>query len=345
MRGNGLLVMLCLLALGWCLLVRADAPLPDRLSRAEGYLRQAQGQPAHAGPLAKQAGALLPEDAGPALRAATRQPGADNLARALAEVGTLRRAVTLAPPSGSAGAVESREILRQVLAGKEYQKLTPSKMPAWMQSAGKAMAKAWQDLLTSLGNLMKRFFTWLGNIFSGFPKPNIGPAPSWLSDIGPILKFLLYAVLIAAGLLLASMLVSHLLTTYRRKEAVNSDIFAEQDPAARRKQEPSFWERSVQQAEALWQAGEQREAMRVLYRACLVLLDSRGVLRLDESRANGEVLRELRRQGQSGAHDALHPIVRCFDRSWYGFLAITPDEFTGVLESSRRFRQSVIGGV
>ena len=92
----------------------------------------------------------------------------------------------------------------------------------------------------------------------------------------------------------------------------------------------------------LWQQGEQRKALRTLYWACLVLLDSRGVLRFDEGRANGEVLRELRRQGLTGVHERFRPIIRCFDRSWYGFLDVSQEEFNQVLEHTRHFRGTVV---
>jgi len=119
---------------------------------------------------------------------------------------------------------------------------------------------------------------------------------------------------------------------------------ADNNPALRRKQEPTFWERSLRQAEELWQRGEQRDALRTLHRACLVLLDARGLLRLDETRANGEMLRELRRQGNSEVCHALTPIVSIFERSWYGFLDVPGDEFQRVVESSRHFRESVVKG-
>ena len=102
------------------------------------------------------------------------------------------------------------------------------------------------------------------------------------------------------------------------------------------------WEVALQRAEEQWRRGETREALRGVLRACLMLLDSRGVLRYDESRANGEVLRTLRAQGLSEAHAALTPVVRGFDRGWYGFLEISGEEFARMVEESRRLHGLIV---
>lgn len=158
------------------------------------------------------------------------------------------------------------------------------------------------------------------------------------------LRYLLYGLLILAILVLLGLLLARLLAARRLRQNVDAPDAVADDPALRRKGEPSFWERSQQQAEALWAAGNQREALRVLTRACLVLLDARGILRYDESRANGEVLRALRRHGHAQVHRSLRPIVGVFDRSWYGLIAIPQAEFQDTLEHSRRFREAVVEG-
>lgn len=83
----------------------------------------------------------------------------------------------------------------------------------------------------------------------------------------------------------------------------------------------SAWE----QGQAAAQAGDRRAAVRLLYLAALLALDERGVLRYDRARTNREVLRAVRPTAE--LHQLLQPIVADFDRVWYGFEALSGDEF------------------
>ncbi|MBI5302180.1 MAG: DUF4129 domain-containing protein [Chloroflexi bacterium] len=71
--------------------------------------------------------------------------------------------------------------------------------------------------------------------------------------------------------------------------------------------------------------GDYRSAMRLLYLAALLSLDERGALKYDPSWTNREHLRALAPHPMLAA--ALAPIVETFDRVWYGFANVTPDEF------------------
>lgn len=69
-----------------------------------------------------------------------------------------------------------------------------------------------------------------------------------------------------------------------------------------------------------------RAAVRQLYIATLLLLDERGRIKFDRSLTNLEVLHHATSDARTAA--ALAPIVATFDRTWYGFEALTDAEFT-----------------
>ncbi|MBI4673330.1 MAG: DUF4129 domain-containing protein [Chloroflexi bacterium] len=71
--------------------------------------------------------------------------------------------------------------------------------------------------------------------------------------------------------------------------------------------------------------GDYRSAVRQLYLATLLLLDQRGKLKYDPTLTNREYLHQTYTDPRTTA--ALTPIVETFDRTWYGFEPITPQEF------------------
>jgi len=269
----------------------------------------------------------------------------------------MRPSVAQAPAaalaSTSATSADAHAALRRVLAGREFQTYRDAEAkqsrltPAWMLKAIEGIKR----FFGALTKPINKFFEGVGKIFRSIGQFfkrifRITPTPS-SSDAAtgkyPLLwHYCLYIVIIAAALFLIGLVVSRFVSARRLRDATEELDALVGDQSVRRRQEPSFWERSLQQAEALWSSGNQREPLRLLYRACLVLLDARGVLRYDESRANGEVLRELRRQGRTQVQQTLRPIVGSFDRSWYGFLHVSDDEFSATLEHSRRFREAVV---
>jgi hypothetical protein len=80
-----------------------------------------------------------------------------------------------------------------------------------------------------------------------------------------------------------------------------------------------------QAAQAAAQAGNLREATRLLYLATLLTLDERGVLRYDRALTNREVLAGVR--DQPALHQTLAPVVSTFDRVWYGHVEPDMTEF------------------
>lgn len=79
-------------------------------------------------------------------------------------------------------------------------------------------------------------------------------------------------------------------------------------------------------AQQLVVAGDYRAAVRQLYIATLLLLDERGRINFDRSLTNREVLHHATSDARIAT--ALEPIVATFDRTWYGFEALTDAEFT-----------------
>lgn len=327
-----LLIMLLACGVAWS----ADDAYLQRLERAERLVTQAEQHPTQAAQAARDAAALLPTGTTPALRELGATPSPESAARARAEIRALRRVATVTPVAS--GHAEPRDALGTVLRSGEFQSLKESRLP---KIKIKPIKTNWlQQILRSIGNALKGIFKWFRNLFGD--KQIDGPsAPGWLGKLGPVTRYILYAVLAVAVLFALGLLTNKLLIYRRRRQQQTGDAETPDATPRRRKSDPTALERALTQAEAMWQQGDTREAIRLLQRACLHLLDARGILHYDETRANGEVLRELRRQGRRGAHDALRPVMQCFDRSWYGFLDLSVDEFRTALEGGRRLQTAM----
>lgn len=307
--------------------------------QAAQLLTQAQQQPAQRTALLRQAAALVPSEATPALQDALRKPTADKVALAQREVSALSRIAPLPSTATLASKRSPHDVLHSVLARAEFRTLKNSPPPGMTQWFAVQLARL-QRQISAFFNTIGRFFGWL---FQKIHPPRWMLKPSWMHKLSSPLRTTIYVLLIASVLLLVGLLVYRFTIRSLRRNAqdVNTELLGEDGPVSP-KQEPTYWERSLVDAEALWQQGDERKALRVLYWACLVLMDTRGILRFDETRANGEVLRELRKRGLLGMHEHLRPVVRSFDRCWYGFLSLSNEEFTQALDSSRRFRGAVV---
>lgn len=71
--------------------------------------------------------------------------------------------------------------------------------------------------------------------------------------------------------------------------------------------------------------GDYRSAVRQLYLATLLILDQRGRVKYDPTLTNREYLKQAAKDPRTTT--ALQPIVETFDRTWYGFEPITPQDF------------------
>jgi hypothetical protein len=87
---------------------------------------------------------------------------------------------------------------------------------------------------------------------------------------------------------------------------------------------------ALDRAQELAGAGDYRAAVRQLYLATLLVLDERGRLRYDHALTNREYLRVA--ADEPALAGALQPVVDAFDRIWYGFESVTPQEFESYRE-------------
>ena len=261
-----------------------------------------------------------------------------------ADLQRLERAdAKLAPTNAGPTAEEGREALAAVLARAEFGTVRTTKMAPWMpkwltkffrdtrtamKKAGGKVSSGWKRMTGAISRFFQRIFgKWNPG---GGERTNSG------------MRYTIHVLVILVVLLLIGFMVSRLLIYWQhpdREKRRSGGKAPEESPRGKVYVTP--WEQAINEAQACWNDGNQREALRLVMRASLLLLDQRGVLRFDETRANGEVLRELRRLGRGDMHGEMRVIVRAFDRGWYGFLDISHDEFTTVVDTSNKLRTLV----
>ena len=332
MRNKSIACLCLLLALalpGW-----TDAVYQQRLAATDALLTRAAQSPAQATALLRQIGdtaVLCPE-----LRAALDSPTAETLERARRALAILRRADALTPANSLPA--DSHAALQSVLSSEEFRSLRNTPNAQWRPAWWEWLRLAWSHFWKAVGQQWRRMVTWVKQFF-----PRTEMAPIRMPDWWRGLRNGLYLVLLAAILFAGGLLLNRALIWWQQRRANDALAHGEEGDITRHgKPEPTPWDRALHDAESLWERGETREALRTLLRACLLLLDARGLLRYEESRANGEVLRALRAQGLTEALAALTPIIRGFDRGWYGLLAVEREEFTRLLEHSRRLRTLIV---
>jgi|GEM_PF-1966002 len=340
LRNLWLLLLCCRMLTAW------GATPPEslrRLEQADRALEQAERNPVRAGELAREAAAQLPAGACPALEEASAHPGKDTIAGARRELRALRGATELQPRSGPSGA-RAGAALSGVLARGEFSTNKPGKLtfhsPSWLTKMLAALKRGLLSAIRSIVGFLGRIFRWFGRLFGRwFGKWHYNPTR--VTSMGKGLRYMLITLAVLGVLLLFGFLLNRLLLYWQLPERRNRRLAGEEKAEPGERVFSTPWDQALAGAEVCWARGEQREALRIVLRSCLALLDGRGVLRYDESRANGEVLRELLRLGRGELHGPMRVIVRCFDRGWYGFLAITGDEFANVLATSRQLRTAV----
>jgi hypothetical protein len=248
------------------------------------------------------------------------------------------------PAVAIASATPAHTVLKDVLSRKEFQQYTaqphgvepPSAFARLLQQFGRECMRA----MTKMAQPVKQLFKWLGrHLQRVMPK---SPSDRQISLAGKIFHYTLLSLFGLAIVLLLGLGIYFWYFTRQRRHTLRNEMTDAGSPSPHALPALGAWDQMMQSVETLWQQGRQREALRTLHGACLTLLDRRGVLRYDESRANGEVLRELRRQGHHQAQQTLAPIMRAFDRSWYGFLPLSGEDFTAVKEQSRQFHAGML---
>jgi len=155
-----------------------------------------------------------------------------------------------------------------------------------------------------LRQLLRQFNQWLASLLNR-SDTNLS-LPSDLATLAGI--FVTLAVAIA------------FIVVLRRNLATEAELRASEDADT-----VTTSRAALSNAQKLATAGDFRSAVRMLYLATLLLLDERGSLRYDKSLTNREYLRAVKNEPQVA--DALQPIVETFDKTWYGFENVTPEQF------------------
>lgn len=163
----------------------------------------------------------------------------------------------------------------------------------------------WERLRDRMARAIERW--WASLHFS--PHPYTGPMPS----ISP--QFINGIVIaLAAGLF--ALLVALLVSLLRRRAANARPATLDETEAALVEARDTDSLHALAERKA--REGDYRLALRFIYLALLVALDTGGILRFDRSRTNWEYLRALRAAGRDDVFHAMTPLTREFDRVWYG---------------------------
>lgn len=161
------------------------------------------------------------------------------------------------------------------------------------------------------------------------PKPPTSGRSGGSLDLS-FLSLLLWAVFIAAVLVLLTLLVRWLLSKnggHLRRRAVQGDDeegdIVERDAVAiDRSREPTNWRR---EAEEHRRAGRYRDALRCRYRALVGDLARRGLIDEIPGRTTGEERAQLRRVTPS-ASAPFNAAADLFDGAWYGHCDVGADD-------------------
>lgn len=101
---------------------------------------------------------------------------------------------------------------------------------------------------------------------------------------------------------------------------------------------PASAEQAQIQARSQAQAGNYREAVRLLYLAALLHLAESGLLRFEPSLTNQEVLARVPENAPWRAY--LEPVIRVFDRVWYGVREPDAETFQRYQEAIQQLMQA-----
>ncbi|TVP48889.1 MAG: DUF4129 domain-containing protein [Gemmatimonadales bacterium] len=159
--------------------------------------------------------------------------------------------------------------------------------PAWIEGA---LERIWERpefvraepslLARAVGWVQEAFLDLLRRVFSG-----LGPLEGWAVPVGRVLL----VVFLAAGVLALGLLVYRWL---RSLEPGRRGTAGGWPREAARSSDPAWWE---EKARAEMAAGRFRTAAVHLYRALVLRLAARGLLRVGEGRTPGDYLAELQR--------------------------------------------------
>jgi hypothetical protein len=190
-------------------------------------------------------------------------------------------------------AIDATERVNQILKQKEFQE----------ESDTKAQKPS---------SLEEKLQEWWDRLINGAGNRKAPEMPGGLQYIGPVIRVLLYCLLISVvvyALYRSWPLLKEIkFKLWRRKDT--KDTLFELDLEEENLPDPLG---AAQTAQA---SGDFRLAVRYTYIACLRLLRDKGYLTFERGKTNGDYQRSLRKF--AGIFAALNPLTLLFDRLWYG---------------------------
>ena len=243
----------------------------------------------------------------------------------------------------SVSSQQAHQALNTVLERREFGSLQQPIAPqGWWADFSKETSKKWTDFWKSFGEWFSRFGNWLSNLFPKSSGKENGFFNWWENAI-PAMRTTLLAILY---LLAAALLgfIGYRIYIWSQTRKVISELrgSGESITGERPTPLPTDWEYALRQIEEMWNKGDQRGALRLLLRASMAILDIRGIMQYDDSRANGEVLRELRRRGRQDLSELLRKVVRPCDLVWYGGYSIERSEFHNAVTAGKQLRELLL---
>jgi hypothetical protein len=232
-------------------------------------------------------------------------------------------------PDRSVEAARSENAARSVLRGYDFQS-TPVPPPTMLEKK----LDAWVDA----------FSNWLTKLLRRFHGPHMKPLDMHV-DVN-IAKGILFTVLSLAAILLIYLLVRLIVDRYQNRypKLMSSNVSSDlaMNEAEQSLVQSRDYTRLMRMASESADADLYRNAYRLVYLAVLVLLDSTGHIRIQQSRTNWEYLRHIKSNCHDRLYDMKLPLTEDFDEIWYGFGAVDRSAFDGAVQRFETIRNHVI---
>lgn len=217
---------------------------------------------------------------------------------------------------------EAAESLR---AAAEALRAPPTDLPADARARLEAVL-ARPEFQEAQPSLWERFLMWLEDwLFRNLPN---------LDNAEGLRQLLTWTLVIVSSLVVAWVLFSFL-------RGLRRSVLDSEEELTGLGDIPLHASEAQQRASEAAQAGDLREAMRLLYLAALLHLDEVGLIRFDRALTNREVLSSVAHN--PSLQGLLAPVVAQFDRVWYGHAPFEQADFervSGQIEQLRTMERT-----